>query len=347
VPLPDKTTVIARQTVRRDHSVASPSHAVPGLRILAHVHNYPPTALTGGSYTMHHLLRAGRETRGWMPRVITDLPPARSDVFDGVPVRHDRDVRTAALDYRTTQVVITHLNATSKAIDLAGRNGRPLVHLVHNDRTFPYYRVALRQSALAIFNSVSLRDLCRWSGPSVVLHPITAHGSYHVAETGESVLMVNLSANKGAAMFYELARKNPGVQFLGVKGTFGKQIRPPALPNLEVWEPQVDIREAYRQARILIMPSLSETWGRVAVEAAISGIPSICSDTPGMREAGVASLFLDPHDFEGWNKAVRHLIRGPVFWAEASEEASKKAFYLDETIQRQTSEACERIESLV
>jgi glycosyltransferase involved in cell wall biosynthesis len=55
------------------------------------------------------------------------------------------------------------------------------------------------------------------------------------------------------------------------------------------------LREAYRLATALVMPSLVETVGLPMLEAMASGIPVIAADRPYAREAcGDAALFFDP-----------------------------------------------------
>ncbi|WP_262928542.1 glycosyltransferase family 4 protein [Streptomyces sp. CBMA152] len=41
----------------------------------------------------------------------------------------------------------------------------------------------------------------------------------------------------------------------------------------------------YSRSRVILMPSLYESWGRVAVEAFASGIPVIAHTTPGLVES--------------------------------------------------------------
>jgi len=63
---------------------------------------------------LHAILRYGKEQRGWNVQVITDQLPERSDEWQGIPVRHDRNVRNLTIDYRFSNVVITHLDATQR-----------------------------------------------------------------------------------------------------------------------------------------------------------------------------------------------------------------------------------------
>jgi hypothetical protein len=96
-----------------------------------------------------------------------------------------------------------------------------------------------------------------------------------------------------------------------VKGMYGKQFMLPR-QNVKLVPNQQDARVVYRDTRILLMPSAYESWGRVAIEAAHSGIPTIAHPTPGLRESlGDAGLFVDRTDTDGW---VRELQRLDDWW---------------------------------
>lgn len=76
-----------------------------------------------------------------------------------------------------------------------------------------------------------------------------------------------------------------------------------------------DLAERIRRACIMLVPSHSETFGLVALEAAASGIPVIARDAGGLREAvidGVTGILIsaDPAAGDGDD---------PRLWAEAIE----------------------------
>jgi glycosyltransferase involved in cell wall biosynthesis len=61
-----------------------------------------------------------------------------------------------------------------------------------------------------------------------------------------------------------------------------------------------------RQARALLMPSFIEGFGIPVIEALQNGVPVIASELPVFREiAGDIPLYLDPHDRQGWEDAIR------------------------------------------
>lgn len=90
--------------------------------------------------------------------------------------------------------------------------------------------------------------------------------------TGECITLINANILKGLPIFVALAQRFPQRKFLGVKPYYNK-INVPNLPNIEWMEIQDDIRNVLKKTRILLVPSLYESWGRVAFEAMFNGIP--------------------------------------------------------------------------
>ncbi len=72
-------------------------------------------------------------------------------------------------------------------------------------------------------------------------------------------------------------------------------------------------REAfYRQARLLVMPSLDEGFGLPAIEACAAGVPVLASRCGALPEVGGdAPVYLDPLDPGAWADAVTALLADP------------------------------------
>jgi glycosyltransferase involved in cell wall biosynthesis len=67
------------------------------------------------------------------------------------------------------------------------------------------------------------------------------------------------------------------------------------------------------------MPSNYETYGMVAREAGVSGIPVICTPTDGLKEnLGEAGIYVDYRDIDGYEKAIRELY-DPKAYTSASK----------------------------
>jgi glycosyltransferase involved in cell wall biosynthesis len=150
----------------------------------------------------------------------------------------------------------------------------------------------------------------------VVLHPIVDPERYKVETTRKYVTLSNLSDgsdsrmsyDKGSKTFYELARRNPDIEFMGVIGAYGTQdVR--ELPNVKIVDHQHNILNVYRETAVLLVPSKYESYGRSPVEAACSGIPSVVTGTTGLYEAmGASAAYCDFEDFDGWDAALRNVL---------------------------------------
>jgi glycosyltransferase involved in cell wall biosynthesis len=63
------------------------------------------------------------------------------------------------------------------------------------------------------------------------------------------------------------------------------------------------------------MPSSYESYGRVALEAAINRLPVICTPTDGLKEClGAAGLYFDRDDIEGMAKKIEELMTDEILY---------------------------------
>jgi len=71
----------------------------------------------------------------------------------------------------------------------------------------------------------------------------------------------------------------------------------------------VRLRDLYRGAACVAIPSIAEGFGLVAVEAQACGAPVIASNTSGLPEsAGDAAVLLDPKNRTKWRDALREIV---------------------------------------
>lgn len=80
--------------------------------------------------------------------------------------------------------------------------------------------------------------------------------------------------------------------------------------------PPHDIAELYAACDLFVFPSIWETFGLAAAEAAMAGMPMVVADLPVLREVLHANraapvAFVASHDVEGWIAAVRHALEAP------------------------------------
>jgi len=291
---------------------------------------------------LHTLLRE-MVARGHTVAVIAQHVMESYD-FEGIPVHAGAEAAlfgTAAELYATTDIVITHLDVTGIVMDLAREFDKPLVHLVHNPGQLKYWEVKPEDAALVIFNANATRTDSKWPGESIVIPPPVHAEDYRTETTREFITLVNLGRNKGGELFWQLATHMPGERFLGVKGAYDLQVPHPRLrpwgtgypagsvgpvfmperptngppPNTVIIDQTPNIRDdVYARTKILIVPSASETWGRVAVEAAASGIPVLCNETPGLREAMAdGAMYVPELTAPHWAAALHKAMQPDVY----------------------------------
>lgn len=316
------------------------------MKVLAVIHGYVggSNPLRAGAENMVHAMLRYLVERGHTVDVVitpNGRVPEHDYEIDGVHVYgpgHDLPTLLDAAD-----VAVTHLDATNTTFLEASRAGTPVIVVEHNDH-IQSMRL-LRQNGGPrgiVFNSEWMRgayhtvaiakESLRGVHEAVVRPPVFSQG--YVAEgPHDKVTMVNLFKNKGALVFWALAAAMPDVQFLAIRGGYGAQVIPDVIPeNVELIGGTDDMREVYARTAILLMPSYYESWGRVAVEAAASGIPTIAAPTVGLTEAlGVAGVFRGLEDPRGWVSAIRELLTNPDAMALAQQQARRRSAELDQT----------------
>jgi glycosyltransferase involved in cell wall biosynthesis len=200
--------------------------------------------------------------------------------------------------------------------------------------------------ALTVVNSESMfTELAGHTGETMVVRPPVDSAEY-ATTPGDHVTLINLSRDKGAEVFYQLAERLPDRKFLAVQGGYGVQILDD-LPNVTIvphLPPERMRDEVYARTRVLLMPSAHESYGRVGVEAMCSGIPVIAHPTDGLRESlGDAGVFVDRDDIDGWENALRRLLDGRR-WRHASARARRRVTELDPAAD--VADWCHRVEHL-
>jgi glycosyltransferase involved in cell wall biosynthesis len=272
---------------------------------------------------MVHMARRGHFVRVLTQRGIPDDDNEGVRVGVGAkPAQIDALLRGSAYSPRP-DILVTHLDRTKEVVRYGNRFGIPVVHLVHNDRQLDWHKVAA--AGLVVFNSEWLNEVVAWHGPKVVIHP-PLDPARHTTKPGTAVTLVNTTVPKGAEVFYSLAARLPEVAFLAVRGAYGRQVRRPnPPPNVTFMDSTDDAREIWGRTRLVLMPSSYESYGRVGVEAACCGIPTVVTDLPGPREAlGDAGTYLPLDDVDAWEATVRRLLT-PRGWQAVSKRAKARS----------------------
>jgi glycosyltransferase involved in cell wall biosynthesis len=80
--------------------------------------------------------------------------------------------------------------------------------------------------------------------------------------------------------------------------------------------------EAYRSARVFVVPSMHESFSMPLVEAMSCGLPAIARGLPSLREVGQAGArYVDTDDPAAWSAAIEELLADNVVHARARQAA--------------------------
>jgi glycosyltransferase involved in cell wall biosynthesis len=312
------------------------------MRVVAVVHKYPPVHNAGAEWMLHAILRRLAAAGDHVLAICGSGPPGVW-ALEGVNVVSPANLDRIPGFVRRADLVLTHLDLTRQAVAASERHGVPLVHLVHNDEQLAFHRVRPRNAALVVYNSRWIEQSSRFRSRRLVVRPPVALADY-ATTPGSAVTLVNVTQAKGAQTFYAAARALPALPFLGVRGAYGLQIARNDAPNVRIVPNTPDMRDdVYARTRVLLMPSSYESFGRVGIEAAASGIPTIAHPTAGLLESlGDAGLFVDRDDHGGYVRAIRDL-EDPTVYAAAGRAARARA----EELERQSEEELEELERVL
>lgn len=302
------------------------------MRILASIHLYVPTHNCGSEAMLHHVFKYLISKRHQC-RVALHYA-GKYNIrypynYEGVEVIVGKDC-TRVDTYRWSHIIVSHLDMTQFTMVMAHEAKKPLVHFVHND--IPYQSVLQsRYKTFIAYNSQWIADKIGYTHEGIVLHPPCNTAAYEVESSREYITLVSLNERKGGYKLIEIAKAMPEKKFIGVIGSYDNpgpmqlgqmeivnQLL--QLPNVTIVPNTPDIVATYKRTGLLIMPSDYESWGRTATEAMCSGIPVICTPTPGLKEncsyAGVyvgselettepGQACVDTGSVTEWVKAIR------------------------------------------
>lgn len=268
------------------------------MRLLWSIHLYPPKHNCGAEYVAHnvnrYMLRQGNDVR-----VMLHYGEVHAYEYEGVDVRKSGNLDT----YGWGEVLLTHLDYSQHTTHMGKFAKRPVIHFVHNDSVYDCIINAERKQYV-VYNSKWIKDKLNYNTDSMVLYPPCPMAEYKVTTQpgkGEFITMLNINENKGGYLLYRLAKAMPERRFLGVKGSYDEGGNHPAtivemlsqLPNVVLKDHTPNVKEFYKNTRILLALSRYESWGRVATEALMNGIPVIACPTEGLKEnLDFAGLFV-------------------------------------------------------
>ena len=117
-------------------------------------------------------------------------------------------------------------------------------------------------------------------------------------------LVVNIIGGASGANTSEVERLKELVAWLGISDVV--QFAPPV--------PRTDLPQWYRAADLVCVPSYSESFGLVALEAQACGTPVVATAVGGLRTAvadGISGVLVDGHDPRAWSSVLARLIQEP------------------------------------
>ncbi len=166
---------------------------------------------------------------------------------------------------------------------------------------------------------------------STIIRPLFRSENYRTVGGGDNITFINPHPFKGSDIAIRLVAECPDIPFRFVRSWGLPEEQQELLrrlvalhKNLTVAKPTNNMKEVYRRARLILMPSVwEEAWGRVATEAQFSGIPIIASNRGGLPESvGPGGVLIDPDGpLEPWVRAVRGLWHDQAQYEELSNAA--------------------------
>ena len=298
------------------------------------LHGYTPFWNAGSEICAHTvnkmLVKKGHEV--WV-----GVPGYPSKMYEGVHIFDCNDRTLLHNLMKHTHVISTH-SFREQCLKLSEQYGSAYMDWLHGGTFTMKVRKSTKiqnSKQFAIFNCESLVESFTDSGQLNyhVLRPPVDWREYEVENHEQKyVTLSNLNENKGGQILIDIAKVTPEVQFLGVRGSYWKQIEDPTIKNITYVDNTPKIKDVYSQTKILIMPSKEETWGRTAVEAMSSGIPVIAHPTPGLKECCAdAALFVDRTDIQEWSRLISRLCNDKSFYDEFSNRGKIRAKQLEPT----------------
>ncbi|MFH1403781.1 MAG: glycosyltransferase family 4 protein [Candidatus Altiarchaeota archaeon] len=217
-------------------------------------------------------------------------------------------------------------------------------------RTQSLHEDALRGAGLVLSNSGYMsRVVKKFSGvDSPVVPPFIDPERYRVSgSNGDCVAFFNPRREKGSGLVLKMAGGMPERRFMVAgDGEQGFRKKASLLPNVECVGMVDDVREVYSRSRIVVMPSVwPEPFGRVAVEAMVSGIPALVSGMGGLPDVvGDAGVVLDLNT-GSWVEAVNRMFDDDPYYRELSSRCVERAktYSLDRIVKDFTDAVSSRL----
>lgn len=237
------------------------------------------------------------------------LAPVSIDIATNLNIPSLFFVRSMALTgYEKFSPRRSHLSNILQT-DLGGRIQYPFLR-----RNFYEYRTAANEATYTIANSNFTAEKIRelFGAESEVIYPPIDLENYRTEyDQNGYITMVNPRAEyKGPDIFLDIAERMSHEEFLLVGPISSAKIKRRAenLQNVHHWEWCEDMRDAYAESKLVVVPSrVEEPFGRVPAEAMVSGIPCVVSGRGGLPEVvgDTGEVVEDVNSVSKWVTAIR------------------------------------------
>ncbi len=301
------------------------------MKIVGYLHYCPPLRVVGGEMMTLRLLDHSAAQGHDVSAVIRELDHPR--MFGKVRLipGHTSEQQVAIHEFNEADLIVTHPEIAEGPYRYSTRYMKtPTVGIVHNlgKRTLRGMRQRLEMGIVANSHNTArllIESEVTGTRPITVVYPPTEPPVIPGNHVFPKVYctMVNLSQAKGAKTLHRLVKALPEVPFLTVLGGHGEQEVPRNdHGNVTLYGHFSGLGLPYAMTRVLLAPSLDETYGMVVTEATALGIPVVASDIPAHREAlGDSATYVELDDPAGWITAVQTLMMDEEAWSVAHQRA--------------------------
>lgn len=295
------------------------------MKILWIIHGYVPILNAGAEFYAHNLNKY-LITRGHS--IVVLLPKKYSNYENSNMVYEDITISIAETTQERNKliewcdIIMTHLDFTNSVVEYI-KNRRPIVWVSHNTYFDSYKYLNNNDNISIIYNSNAMKNISKeyFNNDSIVLRPsINLKRQKDIINADNKkncyITLINCNLNKGGHILEKIANEMPDKNFLAIIGGYAEQHL--TFPkNVKILPHTKNIQEIYDQTRIILMPSSYESWGMVASEAMLNGIPVIANKTFGLEEnLDEAGTYCDLNNIEQWKKSIILLDNEKIYEAK-------------------------------
>ena len=303
------------------------------MKVLVIQHFRIPYQCAGSEMMLHRMALALKDAGHTVQMITTDTPQALDmEIYDEMvchSVGKDRNRMMILARSFKPDVILSHHQRAEMAIPIARQLKVKSIFVMHNDFSHNQ-RVLMHRPDLVVFNTEWIAHKFRARvRRGMVIHP-PVYPDHCDLYRGEKVTLINKNRDKGGEIFYRLAAALPEVEFMAVQGAHGHQVEGPELPNV-VEQPHTANMcwDVWSETKILLMPSIYESYGMTGVEALCMGIPVLANPTPGLKESlGDAGWFIPRNDEQAYVDAITMLMSDDDFYHGVSGKCLARASQL-------------------